>query len=44
MGDIMGAFQTLPGVQVRLENDGRLFFPTGGEPSEVIYIDGMASR
>jgi len=40
MGDIMGAFQTLPGTSV-VGNDGRLFV-RGGDASEVgIYIDGM---
>ncbi|RAI94879.1 TonB-dependent receptor [Algoriphagus yeomjeoni] len=40
MGDIMGAFQTLPGTST-VGNDGRLFV-RGGDASEVgIYIDGM---
>ncbi len=39
-GDIMGAFQTLPGTST-VGNDGRLFV-RGGDASEVgIYIDGM---
>lgn len=40
MGDIVGAFQTLPGTST-VGNDGRLFV-RGGDASEVgIYIDGM---
>ncbi|GAB2495361.1 TonB-dependent receptor [Algoriphagus taiwanensis] len=40
MGDIVGAFQTLPGTS-NVGNDGRLFV-RGGDASEVgIYIDGM---
>jgi hypothetical protein len=40
MGDIMGAFHTLPGTST-VGNDGRLFV-RGGDASEVgIYIDGM---
>ncbi|TDQ16994.1 outer membrane receptor protein involved in Fe transport [Algoriphagus boseongensis] len=40
MGDIMGAFQTLPGTST-VGNDGRLFV-RGGDASEVgIYIDGL---
>ncbi|MEN2280844.1 TonB-dependent receptor [Algoriphagus sp. SE2] len=40
MGDIMGAFQTLPGTST-VGNDGRLFV-RGGDATEVgIYIDGM---
>ncbi|WP_297337335.1 carboxypeptidase-like regulatory domain-containing protein [Algoriphagus sp.] len=40
MGDIVGAFQTLPGTST-LGNDGRLFV-RGGDASEVgIYIDGL---
>lgn len=40
MGDIIGAFQTLPGTST-VGNDGRLFV-RGGDASEVgIYIDGM---
>jgi hypothetical protein len=39
-GDIIGAFQTLPGTST-VGNDGRLFV-RGGDASEVgIYIDGM---
>jgi hypothetical protein len=40
MGDIVGAFQTLPGTST-VGNDGRLFV-RGGDASEVgIFIDGM---
>lgn len=40
MGDIIGAFQTLPGTST-VGNDGRLFV-RGGDASEVgIYIDGL---
>ncbi|WP_026952523.1 TonB-dependent receptor [Algoriphagus mannitolivorans] len=40
VGDIVGAFQTLPGTST-VGNDGRLFV-RGGDASEVgIYIDGM---
>lgn len=40
MGDIVGAFQTLPGTST-VGNDGRLFV-RGGDASEVgIYIDGL---
>lgn len=40
MGDIVGAFQTLPGTST-VGNDGRLFV-RGGDASEVgIFIDGL---
>ncbi|MBC6365436.1 TonB-dependent receptor [Algoriphagus sp. AK58] len=40
VGDIVGAFQTLPGTST-IGNDGRLFV-RGGDASEVgIFIDGM---
>lgn len=40
MGDVVGAFQTLPGTST-VGNDGRLFV-RGGDASEVgIYVDGM---
>lgn len=40
MGDIVGAFQTLPGTST-IGNDGRLFV-RGGDASEVgIFIDGL---
>lgn len=40
MGDLLGAFQTLPGTTTN-EDDGRLFV-RGGNPNETkIFIDGM---
>lgn len=40
MGDIIGAFQTLPGTST-VGNDGRLFVRGGDASETAIFIDGM---
>ena len=40
MGDIIGAFQTLPGT-ANVGNDGRLFVRGGDATETAIFIDGM---
>ncbi|MFD2034303.1 carboxypeptidase-like regulatory domain-containing protein [Belliella marina] len=40
MGDIIGAFQTLPGT-ANVGNDGRLFVRGGDASETAIFIDGM---
>ncbi|MDO9554377.1 TonB-dependent receptor [Rhodonellum sp.] len=40
MGDIVGAFQTLPGTST-IGNDGRLFVRGGDASETAIFIDGM---